>query len=161
MTAKGLAICAPGKIAPSTIRAGPSPKPRHVQPRSAARGGRPPPAARRYRPRRHANASTRKRRKPDSSLGRFPEATTRVSALEALVLGAGRRAAADRTKRLDLPQSFAVRAWTARGRRTRDDSGDRRASYRPDAVSQDGRWEGVPHGDHQSGQGGRAAAGGL
>src|SRR5580700_2083963 len=108
MTAKGLAICAPGKIAPSTIRAGPSPKPRHVQPRSAARGGRPPPAARRYRPRRHANASTRKRRKPDSSLGRFPEATTRVSALEALVLGAGRRAAADRTKRLDLPQSFAV-----------------------------------------------------
>ena len=46
--------------------------------------------------------------KPDRSLERFPEATTRASALEALVLGAGRRPAADRTKRLDLPQSFAV-----------------------------------------------------
>jgi hypothetical protein len=50
-----------------------------------------------------------KGRKPDSCLGRFPETTTRVSALEALVLGAGRRPAAGRTKRLDLPQSFAVR----------------------------------------------------
>ena len=61
---------------------------------SQARGSQPPPATRRDRPRQHANASTRKRRKPDSSLGRFPETTTRVRALEALVLGAGHRAAA-------------------------------------------------------------------
>jgi hypothetical protein len=39
-------------------------------------------------------ASTRKRRKADSSLGRFPETTTRVRALEALAPGAGHRAAA-------------------------------------------------------------------
>ena len=32
----------------------------------------PPPATRRDRPRQHANASTRKRRKPDPSLSRFP-----------------------------------------------------------------------------------------
>ena len=44
---------------------------------SQARGSQPPPATRRDRPRQHASASTRKRRKPDSSLGRFPETTTR------------------------------------------------------------------------------------
>ena len=58
---------------------------------SQARGSQPPPATRRDRPRQHASASTRKRRKPDSSLGRFPETTTRVRALEALVLGAAPR----------------------------------------------------------------------
>src|SRR6185437_7803267 len=43
-----------------------------------AGGSQPPPATRRDR-----RASTQKRRKPDSSLGRFPETTTRVRALEA------------------------------------------------------------------------------
>src|ERR1022692_1131275 len=37
---------------------------------SQAWGSRPPPATRRDRPRRHANASTRRRRKRDSSLSR-------------------------------------------------------------------------------------------
>ena len=89
-----------------------------------ARGSRPKPATRRDRPRQHAHASTRKRRKRDSSLTRFlDETSTRVRALGGWYPGyedsvRGDRRALGGDGLAGRPSSGRPRrSWSARARR--------------------------------------------
>ena len=86
-----LPLAAHGQLAPAPVL-------------SQARGSQPPPATRRDRPRQHASASPRKRRKPDSSLGRFPKQPRAFAPSKPWYSVQHCTAAADRTKRLDPPQ---------------------------------------------------------